>query len=56
VLIPQDHRDDFLEILQRIRRGENIAHYETVRERKDRRPVNICLDKKAMSRMHRSRN
>jgi PAS domain S-box-containing protein len=43
LLIPQDHRDDFLEILQRTRRGENIAHYETVRQRKDGRRVNICL-------------
>src|SRR5512134_1428297 len=35
VLIPADHLDEEASILSRIRRGERVEHYETVRQRKD---------------------
>ena len=35
VLVPNDARDDVPEILERLRRGECIVQYETVRRRKD---------------------
>jgi two-component system NtrC family sensor kinase len=43
VLIPQDltHEEDF--ILGKLRLGERIEHYETVRLRKDGRPVSVSL-------------
>jgi PAS domain S-box-containing protein len=43
VLIPEEHRDEEPEILARIRRGERIDHYETVRQRKDGSLINISL-------------
>jgi PAS domain S-box-containing protein len=43
VLIPADHQDEEPEILQRIRRGEHINHYETLRRRKDGSLVEISL-------------
>jgi PAS domain S-box-containing protein len=35
ILIPPDRQQEERTILQRIRRGERIEHYETVRQRKD---------------------
>ena len=35
VLIPDDHRDEQFEVLERIRRGEPAFHYEAPRVRKD---------------------
>jgi PAS domain S-box-containing protein len=43
VLIPADHNDEEPAILERIRRGERIEHYETVRRRKDGTLVEISL-------------
>ena len=43
ILIPADHPNEEPEILERIRRGERINHYETVRVRKDGTPLNISL-------------
>lgn len=43
MLIPQDHEDEEREILRRIRRGERVDHYETVRIRKDGSLVDISL-------------
>jgi PAS domain S-box-containing protein len=43
VLIPPDHQDDFPIIMERLRRGERIEHYETVRLCKDGRRVNVAL-------------
>lgn len=43
ILIPADHIDEEPEILRRIRRGERVEHYETVRIRKDGRRINISL-------------
>ncbi|MDX6271068.1 MAG: hypothetical protein QOD28_2291, partial [Acidobacteriota bacterium] len=43
ILIPPDHQDEEPNILARIRRGERIEHYETVRVRKDGTFVDISL-------------
>jgi len=43
MLIPSDHADEEPTILERIRRGERIEHYETIRRRKDGTMVDISL-------------
>ncbi len=43
MLIPTDLKNEESVILERIRQGETIAHYETVRCRKDRTPVEVSL-------------
>jgi PAS domain S-box-containing protein len=43
MLIPADRQDEEPGILARIRRGEHIDHYETVRQRKDGNLVEISL-------------
>ena len=43
VLIPEDHLDEEPKILERIRRGERVEPYETVRQRKDGSLVDISL-------------
>jgi len=43
MLIPLDRTDEEPDILQRIRRGERIEHYETLRRRKDGSLVEISL-------------
>ncbi|WP_206366321.1 PAS domain S-box protein [Sphingomonas flavalba] len=43
VLIPEDRQDEEPRILARIRRGERIDHYETIRRRKDGSLVDISL-------------
>ena len=43
ILIPADHPNEEPEILERIRRGERINHYETIRIRKDGARLNISL-------------
>lgn len=43
ILIPPDRVDEELDILARIRAGERIKHYETVRRRKDGTLVDISL-------------
>lgn len=43
MLIPPDRLDEEPEILRRIRRGERIDHYETVRRRKDGTLLDISL-------------
>ena len=43
MLIPQDHINEEPKILARIRRGETIDHYETVRRRKDGTLLDISL-------------
>ena len=42
-LIPQDRQSEEVEILERIRRGERVEHYETVRQRKDGGLVDVSL-------------
>jgi len=43
VLFPPDRHDEELRILERIRRGERVHHYETVRRRKDGTLVDVSL-------------
>jgi PAS domain S-box-containing protein len=43
ILIPADRRDEEPSILARIRRGERVEHYETIRQRKDGSPIDISL-------------
>ena len=43
VLIPEGHRDEEPAILARLRAGERIEHYETVRVRKDGTHIDISL-------------
>jgi PAS domain S-box-containing protein len=43
ILIPEGHQNEEPDILGRIRRGEKVDHYETVRQRKDGSLVNISL-------------
>jgi PAS domain S-box-containing protein len=43
ILIPADHADEEPEILRRIRRGDKVEYYETVRQRKDGRLIDISL-------------
>ncbi len=44
MLIPADRQEEETEILSRIRRGEKIDHYETVRQRKDGTLIDISLN------------
>ncbi|HVK18909.1 MAG TPA: PAS domain S-box protein [Fimbriiglobus sp.] len=43
LLIPEDHLDEEPMILDRIRRGESVDHYETVRRRKNGTLLDISL-------------
>jgi PAS domain S-box-containing protein len=43
ILIPLDRYDEEPAILERVRRGESLNHYETIRQRKDGSLVNISL-------------
>ena len=43
ILIPEDHQDEEPAILARLRSGERIEHYETIRVRKDGTPIDISL-------------
>ncbi|HTA95318.1 MAG TPA: PAS domain S-box protein, partial [Verrucomicrobiae bacterium] len=43
ILIPEDHQDEEPHILERVRRGERIEHYETIRQRKDGKLIEISL-------------
>lgn len=43
MLMPPDRQHEEPDILERIRQGERIDHYETVRRRKDGRLLNISL-------------
>jgi PAS domain S-box-containing protein len=43
ILIPRDRHDEERVILERIRSGERIDHYETVRQRKDGSKLDISL-------------
>ena len=43
MLIPADHINEEPDILERIRRGESVQHYETVRQRKDGTLLDISL-------------
>jgi len=43
ILAPADRRNEIPEILERIRRGEKVAHFETVRRRKDGTLVDVSV-------------
>jgi PAS domain S-box-containing protein len=43
ILIPPDRHDEEPKILERLRRGERIEHYETVRQHKQGRKIDISL-------------
>jgi PAS domain S-box-containing protein len=43
IIIPKDRLDEEPDILARIRRGEKVDHFETVRRRKDGRRIDISL-------------
>jgi PAS domain S-box-containing protein len=43
VFVPPEHRDEMGEILQRVRRGERIVHYETTRSGKNAERVQVSL-------------
>jgi PAS domain S-box-containing protein len=43
ILIPSAHENEELGLLERIRRGERVDHYETIRVRKDGSPLDISL-------------
>ncbi|MEY4387271.1 MAG: hypothetical protein RLY20_2554, partial [Verrucomicrobiota bacterium] len=42
-LLPRGHRDEFHQLIRRIRRGEVIEHFETDRLRKDGRRIRVSL-------------
>ena len=43
VLLPPDRADEVPELMQRLRRGERIDHYETVRRRKDGTLIDVSI-------------
>jgi PAS domain S-box-containing protein len=43
LLIPRDRQEEELQILEKIRRGERVMPYETVRVHKDKRHIDVSL-------------
>jgi len=43
IVIPQDRQNEERDILTRIRRGERVDHFETIRQRKDGHLIHISL-------------
>lgn len=43
LIIPDDRRDEEITILERLRRGERVNHFETVRRRKDGTMIDLSL-------------
>jgi PAS domain S-box-containing protein len=43
IIIPPDRLGEEREILDRLKRGERVEHFETIRRRKDGAPLNISL-------------
>ena len=43
LLFPPDRSDEFTQIMERIRRGERVDHYETTRVRKDGSLLNVSV-------------
>jgi PAS domain S-box-containing protein len=52
ILIPPDRYDEELGILERIRRGERVEHYETVRQCKHGRLIDISLTVSPVRNLH----
>jgi PAS domain S-box-containing protein len=42
-IVPRDHPDELPEILKRVRQGQTINHFETVRIKKDGSPIEVSL-------------
>src|SRR5258705_7461089 len=42
-LVPPDRRDDFPTILNAVRRGDRVDHFETERVRKDGRHIHVSV-------------
>ena len=42
-LIPQDRVEEESQIIERVKQGEHVTHFETVRRRKDGKDINIAL-------------
>jgi len=43
LIFPPEKEEDFLAILDRVRRGERVEHYETLRKTKDGRIIEVAL-------------
>src|SRR5215208_1299417 len=43
VLAPPDRYNEILDVLEKVRRGEHIDHYETVRRKKDGYRINVSI-------------
>jgi PAS domain S-box-containing protein len=43
LIVPEDRRDEEAKILERLKRGERIDHFETLRRRKDGKVLNLSL-------------
>ena len=43
VIVPPDRHEEFNELLGKVRRGEKVHHFETVRVKKDGTPVDVAL-------------
>jgi PAS domain S-box-containing protein len=43
VLLPRGHRDEFRQLLKRLRRGEVVTHFETERLRQDGQRIRVSL-------------
>src|SRR5713101_2361206 len=43
ILIPPERSDEVPRILERVKRGERVEHYETVRRRKDGTLINVSM-------------
>ena len=52
ILMPPDHLNEEPAILERIRRGERVEHYETVRRRKDGTRIPISLTVSPVKNRH----
>jgi PAS domain S-box-containing protein len=52
ILIPLDRYDEEPEILARIRRGERVLHYETIRRRKDGALLDVSLTVSPIKNAH----
>jgi PAS domain S-box-containing protein len=43
ILMPPDRSDDFAEIMRKIKQGDSVNHYETVRQKKDGTRVEVSV-------------
>ena len=43
ITVPPDRREELATIMERIRQGDRISHYETIRVRKDGKVINVSL-------------